>query len=533
MSKQQQVILHPIMFALYPVAFLYTGHKNLFDFSVTFGPALVTVLFSAMVWLVISKITGDWRRAAVPTSALILVLFSYSAIQRILTSFGTDGTLDLWSKIIGACIVAVFAGTVIALRSAKNLGFVNYLMNVVSIFLVASPLFQLGLGSLGARSLQASLPDRTEFYANTLPKDVAPGPDIYYLVLDGYARQDALQEYFDYDNSEMIEALRQRDFAVADQAIANYPYTLVSVNSSLNFSYLGEILGDQLASSGDERYLRQLMQDSRAVRLLKQAGYRIVSFESEYWGANIGGVDVDIKEWWFVNHFNFGVLQMTPLPRLLQAMGYTSLFDLHRMRTEYPYDHMDQALDVAGPKFVYSHTFFGHPPFVFGPNGEKVSAGGKYRWEIDGSDETAKRDFVQGYRDQISYLNGRLLETIDQIRANSEREPIIIIHGDHGAGLLYDAGNLDATDVAERYNIFYAAHLPDGGNEDVYPTISPVNGLRIVFNRYLGTDYELLEDRAYFAAHGLPYAYTAVPGLQRPQHNAQHSDELTALTVDH
>ena len=533
MSKQQQMILHPIMFALYPVAFLYTGHKNLFDFSVAFAPALVTVLFSALIWLVIAKITGDWRRAAIPTSVLVLVFFSYSAVQRILTSFGSEGTLDLWSKLIGISIVAALAAAVIALRSAKNLGFVNYLLNVVSLFLVAGPLFQVGLGLFGAWSLQASIPDRAEFYANTLPKDAAASPDIYYLVLDGYARQDVLRDYFDYDNAEMIEALRQRDFAIADQAIANYPYTLVSVNSSLNFSYLGEILGDQLAASGDQRYLRQLMQDSRAVRLLKQAGYRIVSFESEYWGANIGGVDVNLKEWWFVNHFNFGVLQMTPLPTLLQAVGYTSLFDLHRVRTEYPFDHMDQALAIAGPKFVYSHVFFGHPPFVFGPNGETVSSAGEYLWETDANDETAKRDFVRGYRDQISYLNGRLLETIDQIRANSKREPIIIIHGDHGAGLLYDEESLDATDVAERYNIFYAAHLPDGGNEDIYPTMSPVNGLRIVFNRYLGTDYELLEDRAYFASQGRPYAYTPVPGLQGPRPEAQSSETVSVLTVDH
>jgi hypothetical protein len=308
---------------------------------------------------------------------------------------------------------------------------------------------------------------------------------------------------------------------------------LVSVNSALNFSYLGELLGDQLAASSDQRYLRQLMQDSRAVRLLKKAGYRIVSFESEYWGANIGGVDVNLKEWWFVNHFNFGVLQMTPLPRLLQALGYTSLFDLHRIRTEYPFDHMDQALDVAGPKFVYSHIFFGHPPFVFGANGEEVSSAGEYLWETDANDDLAKQEFIRGYRDQISYLNGRLLKTIDQIRANSPREPIIIVHGDHGAGLLYDEESLEATDVAERYNIFYAAHLPDGGNADIYPAMSPVNGLRIVFNRYLGTDYELLEDRAYFTPQGLPYAYTPVPGLQGPRPGVQDGEALSALTVDH
>ena len=63
--------------------------------------------------------------------------------------------------------------------------------------------------------------------------------------------------------------------------------------------------------------------------------------------------------------------------------------------------------------------------------------------------------------------------------------------------------------------------------------MSPVNGLRIVFNRYLGTDYELLEDRAYFASQGRPYAYTPVPGLQGPRPEAQSSETVSVLTVDH
>ena len=40
-------------------------------------------------------------------------------------------------------------------------------------------------------------------------------------------------------------------------------------------------------------------------------------------------------------------------------------------------------------------------------------------------------------------------------------------------------------------------HLPDDGDRMLYPSISPVNSFRFIFNHYLGADFDLLEDRSY------------------------------------
>jgi hypothetical protein len=514
-KKQQQVVLHPIMFALYPVAFLYSGNKALYAFSVTYAPAAVSVLAAGLVWLVLKNVLSDWNRAAIATSAVMMAIFSYGSVSQAVDGLAGGGESDFWAKTIAGCLIVVIAVGLFALRSGRHLGQANYILNVVSIFLVAAPLFQAALWSFSMDSLAETIPDRTEFNANPIPEGMAGGPDIYYLVLDGYASEAFLREDYRFDTSANVAALEARGFTIANDAVANYPFTLVSVNSSLNFTYLQDVFSEELAVASGHRFLGDLMRDNRAVRLLKSAGYQVVTFEGEYWEANIGGVDVNLKEWWFLNVFSLGILQMTPLPAVLDALGYSALYEMHRVRTEYPLTHMRQAVDTPGPKFVYAHMYFGHPPFVFGENGERVSSAVDYSWndgsrllDGDGVAQTAYRD---GYRAQVTYLNKRLLEAVDQILANSERDPIIIMHGDHGPGARYDNESLANTDVDERYSIFYAAHLPGGGNEEIYESMTPVNGLRIVFNRYFGTSYSLLDDRSYFASYSLPYAYTTVP----------------------
>lgn len=519
-STKKQVVLHPIVFAVYPAAFLYSGNKALFAFSVALAPAAACALIAAGLWYLLTRLLSDWNRAAIVTSAVIMATFSYSAVGSAVRSFSGGQGSDFWTKLVGGCLLVVTAASFFALRSAKNLGAANYVLNMVSILLVAAPLFQAGLWSAGSASFASQMPDRIEFNADALASGTANRPDIYYFVLDGYGREDFLRTSYGFDNSEMIASLRDLGFAVSNKAVANYPFTLVSVNSSLNFAYLQDLFGPGLAEAESHRYLRDLMQDSRIVRLLKSADYQIVSYEGEYWEANIGGVDTNLKEWWFPNVFSLAILQMTPVLDLIEATGYNFVYELHRMRTEYPFEHIQDAIDLPGPKFVYAHTYFGHPPFVFGPDGERISHSVDYTWDdgarlLEGS-SSARQSYMDGYRGQLTYLNKRVLETVRQILKNSQREPIIIMHGDHGPGSFYDNESLENTDVAERYSIFYAAHLPAGGGEKVYDSMSPVNGLRIVLNEYFGTKYELLEDRSFFAPYSRPYDYEPIPGVPAP-----------------
>lgn len=66
------------------------------------------------------------------------------------------------------------------------------------------------------------------------PVQGAGGPDIYYIVLDGYGRADVLEELYGHDNGPFLDGLRDRGFYVADEAYSNYAVTPLSLAGTLN-----------------------------------------------------------------------------------------------------------------------------------------------------------------------------------------------------------------------------------------------------------------------------------------------------------
>src|SRR5690606_15214951 len=130
--------------------------------------------------------------------------------------------------------------------------------------------------------------------ATTSNAVAAEKPDIYYIIPDAYCRQDVLQNLFAHDNSEFVNYLRSRGFYVADQSCSNYPYTFLSVPSSLNLRYLDAEIEphDRSASRpwssflSDHRSLKAfqtLTSDPLAARILKSKGYQFVHFRTNYW----------------------------------------------------------------------------------------------------------------------------------------------------------------------------------------------------------------------------------------------------------
>jgi hypothetical protein len=58
--------------------------------------------------------------------------------------------------------------------------------------------------------------------------------------------------------------------------------------------------------------------------------------------------------------------------------------------------------------------------------------------------------------------------------------------------------------------IFNAYHLPGGGDQQLYETITPVNTFRVIFNYYFAGDFDLLEDASYFSTYDDPYNFTFI-----------------------
>ena len=107
----------------------------------------------------------------------------------------------------------------------------------------------------------------------------ARSSDIYYIILDGYARDDVLRDSFGYDNSGFSRGCGPEAY-VADESRSNYPQTMTSLASSLNLVYLTPLQESLGRSSRDYRALYPLMVHSRLREYLESAGYETYAFET-------------------------------------------------------------------------------------------------------------------------------------------------------------------------------------------------------------------------------------------------------------
>jgi hypothetical protein len=340
-----------------------------------------------------------------------------------------------------------------------------------------------------------------------------PLPDIYYIILDMYARDDVLDKEFQLDNRPFLSGLEQLGFTVANCIQSNYTQTELSLASSMNMNYLDTLDNHYQSGYIDRTGLPPLFKSSVVRRSLAALGYKTVDFQTEYPFINMTDADIYLSMSSNGLEYLQNSLGANPFETMLlnttAGLVFTSFNSPDR-------SYIDNLLDspskeqiarelfllstlpevprYPSPKFVYAHILIPHGPMVFGPNGPLDP---KDFLPVDENNNMKTQDFIDAYRNQVEYIDNRLLPILSTIIQNSKTPPIIIVQGDHRPWT--------------RPEILNAYYLPGDGAKGLYPSISPVNSFRYIFNTYFGTNYPLLLDHSYSTNDYDPFAHTLYP----------------------
>ncbi|KPJ62368.1 MAG: hypothetical protein AMS15_04145 [Planctomycetes bacterium DG_23] len=504
-------VIHPILFALFPILFLFSHNIKEMSFRETIRPIVVAVSFALLLWLVLVLLIKSLHKAGIVTSIFLLFLFSYGHLTDWL--FEIFDYLDLVEDcFVVLCILPLIAIAWAVIRSQRKLVALGNYLNIVAIILVVIPVITIALhrrflnmgGAAKTRAVPARVGKSKEY------------PDIYYIILDSYARADILKEFYHYDNSEFLKYLAEEGFYIANKSRCNYAETDLSLASSLNLAYLEDLARQMGLASYDKVPLQKVIWNSRVVELLKEHGYLIVAFSSGDITTEVKvSADIFKSPRWSLNEFENLLLGTTPIPVILDLLPDKSQFDLHRDRLLYIFDHLADGAELDAPVFVFAHIMAPHPPFVFGKNGEKVKPGRKFVL-TDRSDHLDQDEYIENYRNQLIFVNKKIKAAINEILSSSSETPIIILQGDHGPiSKGADDINPDSVNLKEKMCILNAYYLPDGGHKKLYEDITPVNTFRVVFNHYFDTNLGLLEDKSYFYEGGRPFSYKLIEVTDR------------------
>ncbi|MRR31530.1 hypothetical protein EG834_14665, partial [bacterium] len=382
-------------------------------------------------------------------------------------------------------------GAFFILRSHENPRLMPAL-NLMSVALLAMPLAQTGVGAITtSRNQQQAALAELPVRALSAPSG-QPLPSVYFILLDGYMRSDALQRDMNYDNSAFVQRLEELGFYVPSCSRSNYGFTQGTMTTALNMDDLGP-LSAEIEQNDLEMGVYALIQHSKVRQQLESLGYTSVAFDSGYEWSRIRDADVylGLNRDTFVmqsfNGFEAMLIKSTMLRVYTDATIRQSQVGLAQANSPFN-EHIelerflltrlpDLAADPA-PKFVFAHVLIPHWPYIFLPDGS-------IRNDPDFDQYSPTEEQLrQGYVDSIAYVSDRIATDVEKILADSKTPPVIVVFGDHGL-----AGE-------NRLQNFTAIYLP-GNSGDLYDTITPVNFFRVIFNRLFDAGYELVPDVSY------------------------------------
>jgi hypothetical protein len=511
------LVIHPFLFAIYAHLFLYNHNFEEVRLKHVLVSLICSILFAGVLLVALDLVLKDVAKAGILTSALLLSFFSYGIIHKYLLIVNgyQIGRHKYLLPALGL-VFLVYGATIYKFsKPRKKLTRFFNLFSVIMVLIMAASVFTRlkDYHNVNAAAFEVNSPTTMLVDKEASGKSY---PDIYYIILDGYASSATLGSLYNYSDNELIRFLEEKGFYVASDSAANYSYTFLSLASSLNMSHLHRLSEMRGRSSRFKKIPFHITENNAVVRFLKSRGYRYIHFGSRYKLTNrnrLADRNVNCDPQDFDNWLGL-LMKMTMLSAMESSFPYEWFTDVktESEKSLCPFTEIHRALIAPGPKFVFMHVLLPHPPFLFKRNGELLSE--RILLDIDSSWDKEK------YLEQLVFLNGKIKEMIDRILSSASRQPVIILQSDHGPASEMNWGNPTDLALKERMTVINAYLLPGGGGEALYKTITPVNSFRVVFNHYFNAKIELLDDKSYFSTWDEPYKFVDVTDRIRSDRKA-------------
>jgi len=432
---------------------------------------------------------------------VFIILFYYYGYIVIyfknLVSWQSQFLTNCSSQTIAIIIIVILILFLRYLRKTKrNLINLTVILNVFVISLFVIPISKVLYYETNRFTLVRNIND-AEHVTNKSQQNESL-PDIYYIILDQYSRDDTLRNIYNYDNSYFIEYLKKKSFYIASNSHSNYLKTGHSLASTLNLKYIN-YLSNGSQKSDDYIPIYNMLNNYEVQKFLRNIGYKYIHMGSWWWPTSKNrNAHININKNSFLPEFASVLFRQTMLDSFFTDTKVNDRYTKFRFnqwrRVLYKFEKLAKIHEIQEPTFTFAHFLIPHNPYVFEPNGDFVEKEMRYE----------KND--ERFINQIIYLNKKLMEIIEIIQTKSKEQPIIILQADEGsfpkryrgkAEDSFDWRYATNSELQEKMRILNAYYFPNVENDKLYSHVTPVNSFRILFNLYFNTNYPLLDDKAY------------------------------------
>ncbi len=502
-------IVHPFLFAIFPIVHLYSINFIEVPLGDIIFPISISVLVTVSLLFISQMILKDWTKSALIVSLLLVLSFFYGHLYELLSGI-ILGDFEIFRHryLMVMFFVIFIIGTITIIKTQIRLDNLNKIISTIAItlILITMPSFAYaGISTLEINDdieiqtnddIQVQNPGITYELKDITKLNSTEKPDIYYILLDGYGGTKRMKQDLGFDNYQFLSELTNRGFFVSDVSSSNYPSTKWQMPSLFSMNYLPSQEKDQ-SKYEYHSLIAEIFKTNEVMRNFHYLDYEIINFQPNRSVTQQFLFTDQIfcqQEELHQSKFTIMLLRTT----ILNYLNNQIVLNVNRDSILCGFSEISNLTEKNDKSiFVYMHLNLPHPPYLFGSNGEYV---------IGGKVQTEEGSFVdeEKYIDSVKFANKKILEITENILAQNENS-IIIFQSDHGYDFGINYENPSEISLKQRFSNLNVIYLPYGNEDIFYEGTTPVNTFRIIFNEYFGTSYEILEDRMYYHPYGVSH----------------------------
>jgi hypothetical protein len=483
-----KLIIFPFLFAIFPIILLYSDNISEIPIDELTIPIFLAISIIFLSFLFLNYILKSGIKAGIILTFLVAIFFSYGHIFNFLQEINTSNIDFVHQRyVIIPFIIISILGVYFLIKTKYNLSNYRSIFNVISIVMVLFVFFNIVVFNYNDTDVESFnniiIEDELEkLNLTTNFTTYEKLPNIYHIVLDEYTSDKVLLEDFEFDNSEFYNHLKNSNFVIPKDTLANYPVTEQFMVSTLNMKYLDNQEYNRLQTEKN-------ISDNLVMNFLKQNGYKIIIPYSGY-GPHDRFDRSDSNPCSDVLFLKSRFLTELSRTTIVNYFVEKQIEDERRDMQLCSLSKLEESNEEYNkPVYMFAHLFIPHAPYLFDKDGNSVTPQSNKLKGLQGWHNT------DGYLNEIQFVNKRMTDIVNRILSESEQS-IIIIQGDTGSSILNDPSIDDY--MTKRLSILYAIHMPESSEVIELSNISPVNTYRVIFNEIFETELQMLDKQYYW-----------------------------------
>ena len=422
-------LLSPFLIAVYPCLYMYLNNAGEASFVDIVPISIVFLLITLLIVLFFRFITiKDLVYAVLLSNITVWTLVNFKEIESLLQN--DIFNIYYWHVILIIIFILILGHFILYKKSWQSvLKQINQLIAIVYSILLIIALIPAVPQIYNKLTYNQKETNSVSISQISTPKH----KHVYYIIFDEYSSFKSIKHYYDYENKELEEFLKNKKFNIAYESSSKYYFTV---------KVLGDLLNLEEIVTPFTPDLHALRKQPKLYNAVKEKGYKlnVISVPRFLDVSNVDysytiphDVDEGPKELILNNTIFYPFVQLD--------------LDLY---ADSMLEGIEKVKNVSNLKddniFTLAYFCFPHGFFVFNENGERNIP------------QSERYNFKKHYFSQYKYATKLMMNLIEDI-VSKDKDAIILIQSDHSARpnlakVVFDKQKLDEIDEVYYKSIF-------------------------------------------------------------------------------